>query len=125
MVVHGQPEMKQKILQNTKSLKCLKNEHDDYYYINKQLPEQLVERDQENRAKIAQIKQNEAHLSKGHKSKIKIQSGILYINNEPMHKPVLPPDPKNIFTTDIDEKKAINSFKLACSKTHGKKAASS
>ena len=91
MVVRCAPELKSMILQNMKILKGVKNQNGDYFYVNKQQPDKLNERDRENRAKIKEIKNKEAHLATHLKTKTQICSGILYVNNVPNTKAVKPP----------------------------------
>ena len=87
----GKQGPKSMILQNMKILKGVKNQNGDYFYVNKQQPDKLNERDRENRAKIKEIKNKEAHLATHLKTKTQICSGILYVNNVPNTKAVKPP----------------------------------
>ena len=50
MIIRCIPELKTRILQNAHNLKGKKNELGDFFYVSKQLPEQLSELERENRA---------------------------------------------------------------------------
>ena len=91
MVVRCQPELKQRILQNVRALRGVKNQKGNLYYVNKQLPEALVERDHEIRVNINKIKQREEDMVGDKKTKNDVRAGTLNLNNEPVKKKVLPP----------------------------------
>ena len=103
MVVKCHPTLKTKILKNKPKLKDVKNENDDKFYINKQLPDQWVE---ENRELNEQIFKAKATSEKtGDAINIQIKNRVLYVNHQPMKKYLQVPKPAELFVDQQEQEK--------------------
>ena len=112
MVVRCHPELKQLILRNVRNLKGKKNGKDQFYYVNKQLPEALMEKEREIRHYIKELKQKEESLPKDKKTKIEVRNGQLKKVELPMVLQLFPDD---------KEKSAIDKIKLVQSNSHSER----
>ena len=66
-----------KVLQNVSVLKGVKNDKGQFYYVNKQLPEELAEKEREIKFQIKQLKSKEQNLTKHKKTKIEVRNNTM------------------------------------------------
>ena len=114
MLVRCMPALKERVLDNVSNLKEKENEDGDPYYINKQLPEKLMEQNREIRQTIKEIKSKEESLLAREKSKIEVQNKVVYLDGVPQTKELLPPEPMELFPDDAEADK-IGKIELAAS----------
>ena len=120
MVVRCTPDLKKLTLSNTKNLKGKKNDQGKMYYVNKQLPDKMVEQQRKIREQISAQKEKDKHLPKESKAAMKVRKGIVHINNEPVKSHITPPMPMEIFPSNPNQKD-IDSTELYSSNTHSVK----
>ena len=101
MVIRCVPDLKQRILQNVCNFKGVRNSLGQLYYVNKQLPEALMERDREIRQTIRDIKKKEEEVPSDSRTKIDVMAGVLYLNNEPVKKKVEHPTTMQLFPDKV------------------------
>ena len=124
MVVRCYPELKQRVLDNVRTLRGVKNDKGQCYYVNKQLPEALVEQDRETRSHIKEIKQKEEGMQNDQKTKIEVRSGSLTLfEQRNSEKKVQSPTTLDLFPGKAERDK-IDKIKIS-SDTHGEEAANS
>ena len=83
MLVHCTPDLKTRIFKNVANLKGKIGENGKPFYVNKQLPEFIVEQNRQNWDIIAKKKEKEKHLASNKKTEIKTQSGKVYFDGKP------------------------------------------
>ena len=105
MVVRCIPELKDRILDNASNLKEKTNSKGDSYYINKQLPERIMEQNREIRQTIRDIKEREEKLPARDKSKIEVHNKVVYTDGKPVMKELLAPEPLELFPNDMEKEK--------------------
>ena len=120
MVARCIPNLKQRILQNVCNLKGVKNSLGQFYYVNKQFPEALMECDREIRQMIKDIKKKEEDIPTDSKIKIEVRAGVLYLNNEPVKKKVKHPTTLQLYP-DKQEKRATANIKFVNSDPYEEK----
>ena len=84
MVMRCQTALQQRIFKFTKNLKGIKNEDDEHYYINQQLPEPLLTEKREREEKLREVR--DANLKETDKTKqvlAEIKNKTLYLNHVP------------------------------------------
>ena len=101
-------------------MKGVKNEKGQFYYVNKQLPEALAEKERDIRSQIKQLKQKEEGLANDRKTKIKVRSSTLYLKGQPVRKQLTPPELTDLFP-EKSEKQKINKLKFHASDTFSEK----
>ena len=106
--------LKERILSNASILKDKENANGDGYYINKQLPEKLMEERRERRATIQEVTRREVNLPVKERMKVEVKQNVVYLDGEPVKKNLLSPQPLDLFPDD-NEKEKIDSIKLAAS----------
>ena len=91
MVVRCKYHLKERIMNNVSNLKGITNDDGQKYYINKQLPEQHVERNRKIKEQIRLQKEKDKHLPVKQKSSIEVINKTVYIDKQPAkeHLPAL------------------------------------
>ena len=109
MLVHCQYPLKERIFQNVKNLKEKVNEIGDSYYINKQLPDALVEKNKEIRENVKQQKDLDKALPPAQRSKIEVRNKTVFIDGQPVEKQLLPPQLIEMFAdrAECDKREKI------------------
>ena len=106
MIVRCTILLKEKILQNAKNLKDIKNSMDQPYWINKQLQDVMVEQGLQIREKIKSVKDQESSLPYKERSKIEVKDGMVHINGEiSKTNHLLPIQPLDLFLTRPEKQK--------------------
>ena len=105
MVVRCVPALKERILSNASNLKEKLNSKGDGYYINKQLPESIMEQNREIRQTIKEIKDKEEKLPVREKSKIEVKHKTVFTDGKPVVKELMPPEPMDLFPDDTELEK--------------------
>ena len=80
--------LKERIFANIRNLKEKTNATGDKFYINKQLPETLMERNRHVRQQIRQVRAKEEHYLNKDKSKIEVKNRVLYIDGQQVEKQI-------------------------------------
>ena len=80
MLAHCTFALKERIFKNVKNLKEKVDANNQPYYINKQLPEMLAERNREIRQVITEQKKKEEGISPRDRSKIEVRNRKVYID---------------------------------------------
>ena len=114
MIVRCVHALKECIMTNVKNLKDKENAEGKAFYINKQLPEKIVEQNRETRQIVRNIKEKEDELPMCDKSKIEIKNKTVYVNGSPVKKALHPPEPVHLYQDNLDIEK-LDKIKLATS----------
>ena len=114
MLVRCKFHLKQRILKNAKNLKDKTNTRGDFYYINKQLPDQLAEQNREIRDTVRYYREKNEKLHKRDQAKIEVKNRTVIVNGEPIVKEVLPVEVDDLFP-DKQEMDKQDKLKLAVS----------
>ena len=114
IVARLQPNLKERIFKNIKHLKGKTNEDGNAYYINKQLPEMLVERNKEVRDAIRAQKMKDQDLHPSDKSKIEVVNKVVYVDDKPVTKLLKQIMPYDLFP-EKSEKEKMEKIKLVSS----------
>ena len=112
LLVRCQPTTREKIMAKASNLKDQKNTFGDAYYINKQLPEKIVEQRREARQTARELAEREKNMATRDKSKIELKNNTVYINGKQPQKELLPPAPLDMFP-DAFEADKIGKIKLS------------
>ena len=83
-----------RIFQFTKNLKGLKNELDQYFFVDLQLPEPLKSEKIDREQKLRKIKKENDEIpeeNKVNRKEVKIKNKTLYVNSVPQRPYVYPP----------------------------------
>ena len=112
MIVHCKYKLKERTMTNVANLKDKKNKDGDAYYINKQLPEKLMEQNRAIRHKIKEIKEKESEVPAKDKSKIEVRQKALFVDGEQHKEELQPPEPFELFP-DSTEMEKMAKMKLA------------
>ena len=83
-------------MENVSILKDKKNGDGDACYINKQLPEKIMEQNHEIRQKIKDLKLKEDKLPPKDITKIEVRNKIVFFDGEAREKKLLLPEPKEL-----------------------------
>ena len=105
MLIRCKHELKERIFENLKNLKDKVNADGKQYYINKQLPEQLIEQNREIRATIREQKIKDSKLQPRDRSNIEVKNKIVYIDGEPTQKLLLPVEIDELFPDKVEAEK--------------------
>ena len=102
-------KLREHIFANVKNLKDKVNDENKPYYINKQLPEQIIEQNRNIRHIIKQQKQKDKGLPVGDRSSIEVKDKVVYIDEEPQE-----PDIKRILCAELfpDKSEKVKQDKL-------------
>ena len=122
VVVKCDKSAKSMIMKNKDKLKGLKNSEDLPYYVNKQLPEQYVETNRENREIIRKIK-DKAKKDNIDEPIIAIKNFKVHVNKQPIHKQLLPPKPQDLFVDKAEQDK-LDKIKFVNSDSKSEKGSS-
>ena len=114
MVVKCSYELKERVLNNASNLKEKANSAGEAFYINKQLPEKVMEQNREIRQTVKELKEQEDGLPVRDRSRIEVRSKTVFVNGEPKEKELLPPEPMDLFPDDHELEK-IQKMKLSSS----------
>ena len=106
-----------KILENAKNLKDVKNSKDKPYFISVQLPEGMNER---KKNAFFKIREN-AKKSTDNQVQMKYSGGRLFINGQLDRPTIVPPTPEDIFLMDSGEKQKMEKIKLVMGKSQSEK----
>ena len=116
MLVQCQLPLKNRIFANVKYLAEKVNGHGDKYYVNKQLPEEVIEQSKELRQTIRDQKEKDKGLPPKDRSKIEVKNKAVYIDWKKVEKQLLPPQPMELFA-DRAEREKRDKIKFAASHT--------
>ena len=83
MLVRCKPTLRKRILDNVSNLKHKTNENEQPYYVNKQLPEMIVEQNKNNRRIIREKKEKEKDLDQKKKTEISVREGKVFFDGKP------------------------------------------
>ena len=89
MLVRCALPLRDRILQNSKNLKEKKNENGEKYYINRQLPESVIEENRERRQTIQEQKELDHNLPPKERSKITVVNKTVHIDGMAVEKQLL------------------------------------
>ena len=116
MIIRCQKPLKDRILQNARNLKDKTNQHNDPYYVNKQLPDQLAEQNREIRAEIRKQKEKDKGLKYNDRAKIEVKDKTVLIDGHPVKKHILPVQVYEHFP-DKAEREKQDKIKLSVSES--------
>ena len=116
MIARCKPELKQRVFRNISNLKEKVNHNKLPYYINKQLPDQIVEQNREIREIVKTQKVKDAELPVKERAKIDVRRGEVFIDGERQEKQMLPVEVDELFP-DQQEKEKQDKIKLFTSDT--------
>ena len=105
MVVKCSPTFKDQVLANTKVLAKQKNEHDQPFFVNQQLPEALIAEKREVALAIKKIKEQNAGKTPNLKKKYTVKKRVLYVDGNPVKKVVHPPTVEDLFVQKGEQDK--------------------
>ena len=114
LVVRCTPALKERVLENVTVLKDKTNSEGNAYYMNKQLPEKILEQNREIRQTIKTTKEKESTLPVKDRTKIEVRNKTLFLNGSPVKKELPAPEPIDLFP-EKPEKDKIEKMKLASS----------
>ena len=114
MVIKATYDLRDRILANKKNLKDKKNENDGAFYINKQLPESVVEQNRDISQTIRDQKEKDKDLPIKDGSKIEVRDKTVYVDGSPVKKILTAPQPLELFP-DNPEKNQMEKIKLSAS----------
>ena len=83
MLVVCEPDLKERVFKNIKNLKDKKNGKNETYYVNKQLPEALIERNRKNREIIKAVKEKEKALPVDDRTEIELKNKTVFLDGVP------------------------------------------
>ena len=86
LLVRCTPDLKDRALQNKSNLKEKLNEDEKKYFVNRQLPEEYIERDREIRETVRKIKAKEQSLPVKEKSKIEVKGKKVIVDGQEVQK---------------------------------------
>ena len=112
MVVRLKHPLKERIFSNIKNLKGKKNESGRPFYVNKQLPDQIVARNKLIKRQVQEIKSKEYHLPTNQKSKIEVRKKIVYTDGNPVPEQLPVPNIEETFPDNVEKEKQAK-MKLA------------
>ena len=116
MLVRCNENLKNRIFCNIKNLKDKTNEKDEYYYINKQLPDQLAKQNREIHGIVKQQRDRNNDLPPKDRSKIEVKNRTVLLDGEP-HQKMLQPVEINELFPDKTEKEKQDRIKVVNSDT--------
>ena len=99
---------KQRIMQNVKYLKDVKNDLGKPYFISDQLPEGASER----RRRYGAMMKDNAQRPQLEQAKMKIHGGQLFVNNELYRSSISPPKAQDLFDISKEEESKMDKLKL-------------
>ena len=105
MLVRLNMDLKQRIFKNIRNLKDKTNSRDELYYINKQLPEQLVEQNREIKELIKQQKSKDSQLNPRDRSTIEVINKKVYVDGEPIQKDIPQLEINDLFPDKVEKDK--------------------
>ena len=108
------PALRERVMENVSNLKEKTNSTGAKYYVNKQLPEQIMEQNRANRKAIQEIKDREENLPSKEKTKIVVKNKQVFLNGEPMKKELPTPEPLELFP-ESPEKDKLDKVRLTAS----------
>ena len=114
MIIRCTYPLKERIMANLKNLKDKRNSQDKPYYVNKQLPEQIIEQNRWIKQTIKAKKELEKTWDKDDRTKIQVINKKLYFDGELVKDKLPAPQPKDLFP-DEAEKEKQEKIKLFCS----------
>ena len=114
MMVRCVQPLKERVMSNVANLKDKENSQGEGYYVNKQLPEKMMEQKREIRDTVKEVKTREAHLPAKEKTKVEVKNKVVYLDGEPVKKHIVPPQPLDLFP-DITEKEKRDKIKMTSS----------
>ena len=114
MLVRCKEALENRIFKNVSNLKDKTNEQNDYYFINKQLPEQLAEQNRELRDNVKQQKIKDKELPPKERSKIEVKNKTVFIDGQPCQKLIHPVEINELFPEKLEKDKQ-DRIKLASS----------
>ena len=97
--------LKERIFDNIKNLKGKTNPGGAKYYINKQLPEQHIERNKRIKEQIREQKDKEKKLPPGDKSTIEVKSKVVLVDSEPFREPLPKLEINDLFSDSAEKDK--------------------
>ena len=105
MLIKCKSALKQRILRNAKNLKDKQNEQGDYFYINKQLPDQIAEQNREVREQVKAQKVKDSSLPASDRSQILIKNNTVYVDGQPIEKQLKEIEVNDLFPDKIESGK--------------------
>ena len=105
MIIRCKQQLKNRILKNAKNLKDKTNVNGDYFYVNKQLPDQIMEENREIREIVRDQKIREQGLNYKDRSKIEVKDKQVYINGEVVKKYITPVEVNDLFPEKAEREK--------------------
>ena len=108
--------LRERALANSKVLKDKVNSSGGKYYVNKQLPDVMVEENKELRQTIREQKERDAGLPAKDRSKITVKQKKVYIDGAAVEKQLLPPQPIELFVDKLEREK-MEKIKFSLSDT--------
>ena len=122
IVVQCTHDLRQSVFQHTKNLKDVKNEYDQKYYVEPQLPEPIATERLENRQKYRDILRANEKLPEDKKVQAEMKNGKLYIGGEMQKKHIFPPSVRELFQIDNVTQCTIDALKNTQSTTSYEKS---
>ena len=105
MIVRCAYPLKERIMSNLKNLKDKTNDSGQPYYINKQLPDQIIEKNRLIREAIKVRKEMEKDLRKEDKTKIEVKAKKLFFDGKIVEEKLPAPQPKDLFPDKFEKEK--------------------
>ena len=105
MLVRCELKLKERIFQNVSNLKDKKNEKDELYFVNKQLPEMLAEKNRQVREKIREQKHKDRNLPIKERAKIQVVNQVVHINGDPAIEYLKPIEVNEMFPDQQEKEK--------------------
>ena len=127
MVVRCDQGLRNRIFNYTKNLKDLKNDSDDPYFNNPQLPEPLASEKRQGDDRLWSIRRQNAKIPEEQKDtrvKAEIHNRVLYVNNVPQITHIHPPTVQDIFEIDQKQQQKIDSIQYVYTEPQGEKNSS-
>ena len=113
IVVKVSEELKYKVFSNTKNLKGKKNDKNESFFVDAQLPEQVAASKRELTDKMARLKKyNAEQANQADKINFKMVKSQLLINNEVQRKKVIPPKVEDLLFLNEQEKEELKKCHL-------------
>ena len=106
--------LKERIFTNIKNLSDKTNNAGHKYYVNKQLPEVLIEENREIRREVQKLKLKEQDLPNKDKSSIEVKNKVVHIDRQPIVKQIQQIEIEEYFP-DSQEKEKQDKLKLTSS----------
>ena len=117
MVVSCAPELKDRVLTNSKVLSGKKNPLDRPYFVNQQLPEELIAQRKDVSHAIKKIRETNQGKPLNLKKKFNVKRRVLYVDGQPVKKVIYPPKVNDLFVQKGEQDKTTK-LKLWFSEPH-------